>query len=105
MAKKFRELEEKMSPEARAWVDKRAKKILREMPLEELRAARQLTQQQLAKLLKKDQSAISKLERRTDMYLSTLREFVKAMGGDLEIRAVFPDTGSIVITGFSELER
>ena len=75
------------------------------MPLEELRAARQLTQQQLAKLLKKDQSAISKLERRTDMYLSTLREFVKAMGGDLEIRAVFPDTGSIVITGFSELER
>jgi DNA-binding XRE family transcriptional regulator len=45
-----------MSPESRAWVDKRAKKILREMPLEELRAARQLTQQQLAKLLKKEES-------------------------------------------------
>ena len=49
MAGKFRALEEKMSPEARAWVDKCAKEILREMPLEELRADRQLTQQQLAR--------------------------------------------------------
>jgi len=62
-----------------------------------------MTQQQLAKILNTNQAAVSKLERRADMYLSTLRGFIKAMGGDLEIRAVFPDTGVIVITGFGEL--
>jgi DNA-binding XRE family transcriptional regulator len=105
MARKFSELEAKMSPESRAWVTKRAKEMIREMPLEELRAARDLTQEQLAKLLHKDQSAISKLERRTDMYLSTLAGFIKAMGGRLEIRASFPDTGDVVITGFGDLEK
>jgi len=61
------------------------------MPLDELRAARQMTQQHLAKLLGTKQAAISKMERRTDMYLSMLQSIVKAMGGQLRIEAVFPE--------------
>ena len=61
------------------------------MPLHQLRNARQMTQTRLAEVLEMDQGNISKLEKRTDMYLSTLRSYVEAMGGSLEIRAVFPD--------------
>lgn len=104
MARNFKELEAKMSPESRERVRKKAERMIRAMPLEELRAARALTQEQLAKVLNTNQSAVSKLERRADMYLSTLRGFIRAMGGDLEIRAVFPDSGTIVITGFGDLE-
>ncbi len=70
--------------------------------MNELRAARKLTQEQLADLLEIDQAAVSKLEHRTDMYLSTLRRLIKAMGGDLEIRARFPD-GEIRIKQFRDL--
>jgi DNA-binding XRE family transcriptional regulator len=102
MARKFEELRSKMSAESRARVDARIKRIEAEMPLEELRAARDMTQQQLAKSLRVDQSAISKMERRADMYVSTLTRFVEAMGGQLEIRAVFPE-GAVRITQFGEL--
>jgi len=88
---KWSELEAKMSPEARAEVRRRAQELTKEMPLHELRAARRLTQQQLAKTLDMTQAAVSQLEQRTDMYLSTLGNFVEAMGGHLEMYAVFPD--------------
>lgn len=91
MARNFRELEAKMPPEAREEVARRVRKALAEMPLQQLRNARQLTQTRLAELLEMDQGNVSKLEQRTDMYLSTLRSYVEAMGGELEIRAVFPD--------------
>jgi predicted transcriptional regulator len=65
--------------------------MLAEMALDELREARMLTQEKLAELLHVGQPAIAKLEKRTDMYLSTLRGVIKAMGGELEIRAAFPD--------------
>ena len=74
------------------------------MALDELREARDLTQEHLAKVLHVNQSAISKLERRTDMYVSTLQDFVRAMGGRLEIRAVFPD-GAVRINQFAELAK
>ena len=63
--------------------------MVEEMPLDELREARELTQEQLARVLRVNQAAVSKMERRTDMYLSTLQGIIKAMGGRLEIRAVF----------------
>jgi predicted XRE-type DNA-binding protein len=91
MARNFRELEAKMSPERRARVTARVKEELALMPLHQIRNARQMTQTRLAELLEMDQGNISKLEQRTDMYLSTLRSYVEAMGGALEIRAVFPD--------------
>jgi transcriptional regulator with XRE-family HTH domain len=74
------------------------------MPLDALRDAKQLTQVQIAQLLKISQGAVSKVERRTDMFVSTLRNYVRAIGGDLEIRAVFPD-GDVLIDQFDESRR
>src|SRR5579863_5569935 len=79
----------------------RAGRSLASMPLDALRDAKQLTQMQMAQLLKVSQGAVSKVERRTDMFVSTLRNYVRAIGGDLQIRAVFPD-GDILIDQFSE---
>jgi DNA-binding XRE family transcriptional regulator len=91
MARNIEELRAKMSPERRARNAARAKDELAKMPLQQLRNAREMTQTRLAELLQMDQGNISKLEKRADMYLSTLRSYVEAMGGSLEIRAVFPD--------------
>ena len=94
MARKFSELTKKMSARDRAEIKARSAKLLAELPLEQLRSARSLTQTNMAQALGVNQSAVSKIEKRTDMYLSTLRSYVEAMGGSLEIRAVFPD-GSV----------
>jgi transcriptional regulator with XRE-family HTH domain len=101
MTRNFRELQSKMSPERRARVENRVRKAIQEMALDELRSARQLTQSELADVLKVDQGSISKLERRTDMYISTLRRYVEAMGGSLQIRAVFPE-GEVQIIQFQD---
>ena len=71
------------------------------MPLNELRQARALSQVKLAETLHVNQAAVSKIERRTDMYISTLRAYIRAMGGDLEIVANFPD-GEVKIANFGE---
>lgn len=104
MARSFNELRTKMSPSRLLRNEQRAKELLAEMPLQELRQARLLSQEQLANLLHIKQASVSKLERRTDMYISTLRSFIKAMGGDLEIVARFPD-GSVRINQFTELAK
>ncbi|HEY0796362.1 MAG TPA: XRE family transcriptional regulator [Acidisarcina sp.] len=91
MARKFSELTEKMSEKDQKEIKARSRKLIAELPLEQLRSARALTQTNLATLLGVNQSAISKIEKRTDMYLSTLRSYVEAMGGSLEIQAVFPE--------------
>ncbi len=103
MAKPFQSLREQMSPEAQAAASCKTQAMLREMPLQELRQARQLSQEQLATILKVKQASISKLERRTDMYISTLRSFITAMGGELEITARFPD-GVVRIAQFQDLD-
>ena len=100
MARNFKELEAKMTPEARERVAARVKETLESMSLDQLRAARELTQEHLAALLRIKQSNVSKMERRMDMYIGTLSKFIEAMGGQLEIRAIFPD-GSVRITQFS----
>jgi hypothetical protein len=91
MAKKFNELQAKMSPASQARAAARAEAMLVEMQLRELRQARQATQVDVAKAMKVEQAAVSKLERRDDMYVSTLREYVKALGGELKLVASFPD--------------
>jgi DNA-binding XRE family transcriptional regulator len=101
MARNFKELQAKMSPERQAKNQAEAARLLLELPFEELRAARQFTQENLADILHVNQAAVSKLERRADMYVSTLAKFIKAMGGELEIRAVFPN-GSVRISEFGE---
>lgn len=102
MARKFSELKAKMSPERRERARAEAKRLLAEMPLNELRLARALTQEQMAALLEIDQASVSKIEHRTDMYISTLSNFIRAMGGHLEIKAVFPD-GEVKISQFEKL--
>ena len=102
MAKNFRILQGKMSMESRTRSRELAERMVKDMALDELREARALTQEHLAKILHVKQSAISKLERRADMYVSTLQDFVRAMGGRLEIRAVFPE-GAVRITRFGNL--
>jgi transcriptional regulator with XRE-family HTH domain len=69
------------------------------MALQELRAARELTQERLAETLGIQQATVSKIERRADLYVSTLARFIEAMGGELEIRAVFPE-GSVRLKRF-----
>jgi predicted XRE-type DNA-binding protein len=91
MAKPFKALERKMSPAARARSEAKAKRLIAEMPLHDIRAARQMTQEHLAKVLRVKQASVSRLERRADMYISTLRDFVRAMGGELDIVARFPE--------------
>ena len=77
-------------------------KLLAEMPLHELRRARTLTQQELAETLKVNQPAVAKLEQRADMYVSSLRSYIEAVGGRLKIVAEFPE-GEVTITNFSRL--
>jgi len=99
--RKWSELKARMSPESTARAAELTAKLMAEIPLEQLRAARQLTQTNLAQVLGVNQSAVSKLEKRTDMYLSTLRSYIQAMGGQLEIKAVFPE-GSVRIELLAE---
>ena len=91
MAKKFSELRARMSPEAQARAAARTEAMLVEMQLQALRKARKVTQLEVAKAMNVEQAAVSKLERREDMYVSTLREYVKALGGELKLVASFPD--------------
>jgi DNA-binding transcriptional regulator YiaG len=104
MAKNFKELREKMSPESRERSRLLAAKYRAEMPLDELREAREMTQVHLARILKVNQAAVSKMERRADMYISTLQDFIKAMGGELKIIARFPD-GTVEINQFESVKK
>lgn len=102
MARKFSELRSKMSPEARARVDARVVAALQQLPLLELRKARNLSQQKLAEALDTTQGEVSKIEHRTDLYLSTLRNYIEAMGGELDIIARFKD-GAVRISTFQDV--
>jgi predicted XRE-type DNA-binding protein len=103
MAKKFSELRQAMTSQARAQAEQQTQSMLAEMPLHELRRARGLSQKMLAEALHVQQPSVAKLERRTDMYISTLRSHIEAMGGELEVVAKFPD-GVVKINNFAELE-
>jgi hypothetical protein len=81
MAHKFKELQKKISAERRARVGERVREAIKKMALDELRTAREFTQAELSQVLRVDQGSISKLERRTDMYIGTLRRYIEAMGG------------------------
>ena len=98
----FRELTEGFSPERRRRIEAIKEELLAEMPLHELRRARSLTQQDMAKALNVNQPAVSKLEQRADMYVSSLRSYIEAVGGRLRIVAEFPD-GEVAVTNFSQL--
>jgi DNA-binding XRE family transcriptional regulator len=99
---KFSALRATMSPESQARATTKAAILGKEMDLAELRRAQELSQATLADTLHIGQAAVAKLEKRTDMYVSTLRRFVEAMGGELEVMARFHDH-SVRIMSFGEL--
>jgi DNA-binding transcriptional regulator YiaG len=99
--KPFDTLRAGMSPEARARITEKTAALRTEMPLQELREALRLSQAELGALLQVEQPAVAKLEKRTDMYVSTLRRVIEAMGGRLHIVAEFPD-GEVEIANFAE---
>jgi hypothetical protein len=91
-----------MAPEAQAAAEQQMHAMLAALPLQELQHARQHAQLHLAAIGQGTPASLAKLERRTDRYISTLRSFIEAMGGVLEITATFP-AGSVEITRFHDL--
>jgi transcriptional regulator with XRE-family HTH domain len=76
--------------------------IAEELTLRDLRKAHEMTQEKLAEVLGVKQESISNLEKRSDMLLSTLRDYVAALGGELQLRVKFPDRPAVAIKSFSE---
>ncbi|WP_350296147.1 XRE family transcriptional regulator [Limnohabitans sp. Rim8] len=102
MANKFAVPRQQMSPQSLTRAEAKARRMLDEMPLNELRQARGLSQKMLADVLHVQQPSIAKMERRTDIYISTLRSHIEAMAGQLEVVARFPD-GVVRISNFADL--
>ena len=95
----------KLSPAQRKKVEARAAELIaEEMTLRDLRKARALTQARMAEQLGITQDGVSRLEKRSDLLLSTLRKTVEAMGGSLSLVAEFPDRAPVVLTGIAEDE-
>jgi DNA-binding transcriptional regulator YiaG len=98
----FAQLRARMAPHAQARAEAEAQRLGNEMDLAEVRRALKLSQEELAQTLQIGQGAVAKIEKRADMYVSTLRRFIEAMGGELEIVARFP--GHVVkIRNFADL--
>ena len=91
-----------MSSESKERVKEKSLVLQEAMDLAELRSAMKLSQQEIASSLKIGQASVAKLEKRADMYVSTLRRFIEAIGGELDIIARFPDH-SVCIKTFSQL--
>lgn len=93
----------RLSAAQRKRVEARAEELIaEEMTLRKLRRARELTQARVAKSLGVTQDSVSRLEKRSDMLLSTLRKTVAAMGGQLSLVAEFPDRAPVVLAGIAE---
>jgi transcriptional regulator with XRE-family HTH domain len=104
MGKTYEELMAELSPARRRRVEARAAELIaEEKSLRDLRQARHLTQQSMAKKLGVKQHSISRLEQRSDMLLSTLRNYIGKMGGELELTARFPDRQPVRIRGFTSI--
>ena len=100
--KAFQDLREAMTPASRANAAAKAVALREAMSLTELRQARRLTQVNLGETLHVGQAAVAKMEKRADMYVSNLRRFIEAMGGELQIVAHFPE-GPVTISNFAEI--
>lgn len=100
----FKRLSGGLGAEQRANVEAKKTALRKEMRLAELRAARRMTQERVAELLHVGQPSVAKLERRADMYVSTLRDYISATGGELEIIAHYPE-GDVRIENFADLKK
>lgn len=105
MAKNFKDYIAKLPQERQEAIHKEAERIIaEEMTLQTLRKARAYSQKRVGEKLKVKQAEVSKIERRADLYLSTLRDYIEALGGELELVATFPDMPPVRISQFKDLD-
>lgn len=102
MAKPLSNLTSKVSKKVKAAASVKAAKLLTEMNLAELRKSRDITQDDVAESLNMKQPSVAQLEKRDDAYVSTLRNYLHALGGELELTARFPDGTKVNIHQFEE---
>jgi hypothetical protein len=103
MSRNVNDIIRKLTPAQRKKVEARAAQLIaEEMTLRQLRQACRLTQQKVAKSLRIGQEGVSKIERRSDLLISTLREYVRAMGGRLSLVVEFPDREPVILSGITE---
>ncbi len=102
--KLLQEVWDTFSEEEQAQIKNRAQ-VLRQqyLTLQDLRKAHDLTQERLAEILQIKQENVSRIEKRSDLLLSTLRSYIEAMGGDLKLIVEFPDRPPVTLTGFGEI--
>jgi transcriptional regulator with XRE-family HTH domain len=96
------EILSQMPEDERAQVFRRADEIRQEINLREMRRLRKVTQARLSKKLKIGQEGVSRIEKRTDLYLSTLRNYVEGLGGKLSLIVEFPDRAPVVLSDFGK---
>jgi transcriptional regulator with XRE-family HTH domain len=96
------EILNEMSPERRARIEQLADEMRAEMNLREVRRLRKLTQARLSKKLKIGQEGVSRIEKRSDLYISTLRSYVEGVGGKLKLVVELPDRPPVILTGLGE---
>jgi len=100
----LKEVLDALPPERRAEIDRRYEEIVNEVEsLKELRRLSKLSQAEIAETLKITQPAVSEIEKQTDMYLSTLRSYVEAMGGELDVIVRLPDRGPVKIKSLEDV--
>jgi hypothetical protein len=105
MSRNVNDIIRKLTPAQRKKVEARAAQLIaEEMTLRQLRQACRLTQQKVAKSLRIGQEGVSKIERRSDLLISTLRDYVRAMGGQLSLVVEFPDREPVILSGITELQ-
>lgn len=105
MGTTLREKMAQLNPEHRAEIEAEAERLHAEyLTLQDLRKARDLTQVQLAETLGQGQVSIAKLEKRSDLLLSTLRRYVEGMGGRLNLVVEFPDRAPVHLAGIGDVD-
>jgi len=104
MPRNVNDIIRKLGPTQRRRVENRADQLIaEEMTLQQLRQACKLTQQKVAKSLRIGQEGVSKIEKRSDLLISTLRDYVEAMGGQLSLIVEFPDRVPVILSGIAEI--
>jgi transcriptional regulator with XRE-family HTH domain len=99
----YEEVFKEFSVADQQWIKRRAEELkAEELNLREIRRARKLTQARLSKKLKIGQEGVSRIEKRTDLYLSTLRSYVEGVGGKLSLIVEFPDRAPVILAGLGE---
>ena len=96
------EILNEMPAERRAIILQRAQEIREELNLRQVRRLRKLTQARLSKKLKIGQEGVSRIEKSTDLYISTLRGYVEGVGGKLKLVVELPDQAPVLLTGLGE---